>query len=275
VHSVHDLPADSDIADALVAAAIAAGKIILDVRRKGPSVEKKSDRSPVTDADREAERFIVERIATIAPGVPVVAEESVAAGRIPEVGNVFFLVDPLDGTREFVRGGNDFTVNIGMVREGAPVVGVIFAPATATVYGGVVGEGAWRARVANGALIARQPIQTRPPPAGAVDIVASRSHRTPATDDFIARYEVGQLVSAGSSIKFCVVATGEADLYPRMGPTMQWDTAAGDAILRAAGGRVLTLDGGQLTYGPTDAPGGEAYLNPWFVATGGMEPLLA
>ena len=268
------LPPDTDIAEALVTAAIAAGALIMDVRRGGVAVEKKQDRSPVTEADRGAEALITARLAEIAPGVPVIAEEAVEAGNIPRVGRVFFLVDPLDGTREFVRGGEDFTVNIGMVRDGAPAVGVIFAPATGALYVGVAGEGAWSGHVADGAVTERRAIRTRPPPAGPVDIVASRSHRTPATDEFIARYDGGRLVSAGSSIKFCVVAAGEADLYPRMGTTMQWDTAAGDAILRAAGGRVVGLDGKPLPYGPTDAEGGAAYRNPWFIATGGMEPAL-
>ncbi len=254
----------------MTAAAIAAGAIILDVRRRGVNVERKQDRSPVTEADRAAEALIAERIAETTPGVPLIAEESVEEGNIPAVGRVFFLVDPLDGTREFVRGGDDFTVNIGLIRDGRPVMGVIFAPATGALYGGVVGEGAWRARLADGAIVDRAAIHTRPPPAE-LDVVASRSHRTPETDAFIARYPVARLVAAGSSLKFCVVAAGEADLYPRLGTTMQWDTAAGDAILTAAGGKVVTLEGDPLPYGPTDAPGGEAYRNPWFVASGGMD----
>jgi 3'(2'), 5'-bisphosphate nucleotidase len=267
------LPADTALLEPIAAAAIAAGEIILAVRARGLSVERKQDFSPVTEADRAAEALIVERLAEIAPGMPVIAEESVAAGRIPEVGDQFFLVDPLDGTREFVNGGNDFTVNVGLVRDGAPVLGVIYLPASGKLFAGVVGEGAWRAVAEDGVIGERRAMHVRPPPEGAVDIVASRSHRTPETDAFIARYQVGQLVNRGSSIKFCALAEGKADLYPRMGTTMQWDTAAGDAILRAAGGRVLTLEGTPLPYGPTDAPGGEAYKNPWFIATGGLEPV--
>jgi len=265
--------ADADLVEAIAAAAIAAGEIILEVRARGLSVERKEDMSPVTEADRAAEALIVERLAAIAPDVPVIAEEAVAAGRIPDVGAAFFLVDPLDGTREFVKGGNDFTVNIGLVRDGAPVLGVIYLPASGKLFAGVVGEGAWRAVVKDGAIGERQAMHVRPPPAGPVDIVASRSHRTPETDAFIARYRVGELVNRGSSIKFCALAEGKADLYPRMGTTMQWDTAAGDAILRAAGGRVVTLQGTPLPYGPTAAEGGEAYKNPWFIATGGLEPV--
>jgi 3'(2'),5'-bisphosphate nucleotidase len=268
------LPADAELAEALIAAVIKAGKVILEARERGLGVEKKEDASLVTEADRAAEALILKRLAAVAPDVPVVAEEAVAAGKIPKVTRAFFLVDPLDGTREFVRGGSDFTVNIGLVRDGRPVVGVILAPATGALYAGVVGLGAWRARVEAGSVVDRRPIHTRPTPVGPMDVVASRSHRTPATDAVIARYRVGRLVAAGSSIKFCVVAAGEADLYPRMGATMQWDTAAGDAILRAAGGKVVTLDGKPLAYGPSDAPGAKAYENPWFIATGGMDPIL-
>ena len=265
---------DADLVDALVAASIAAGEVILKVRAGGLSVEKKSDHSPVTEADRAAEAIITERLNQIAPGVAVIAEEAVYAGRIPETGHAFFLVDSLDGTREFVKGGNDFTVNIGLVRDRTASVGVIFVPATGKLYGGAVGEGAWRAEVANGVVSARRPMHVRPAPDGAIDIVASRSHRTKETDACIARYEVGRLVTAGSSVKFCVLAAGEADLYPRMGTTMQWDTAAGDAILRAAGGKVVTMDGKPLPFGPNGEQGADAFRNPWFIATGGLEPLL-
>ena len=268
------LPNDINLVDALVAAAIAAGEIIITVRNGGLSVEKKSDHSPVTEADRAAEAIIAERLAAIAPDTAVIAEEAVYEGRIPEVGSAFFLVDPLDGTREFVKGGNDFTVNIGLIRDGKPAVGVIFVPATGKLYGGAVGEGAWRAEVTNGVVGEKRPMHVRPAPQGPIDVVASKSHRTKETDAFIARFEVGRLVSAGSSVKFCVIAAGEADLYPRMGTTMQWDTAAGEAILRAAGGKVVTIEGTPLTYGPNGF-GDEAFRNPWFIATGGMDPLPA
>ncbi|MEJ0097896.1 MAG: 3'(2'),5'-bisphosphate nucleotidase CysQ [Bauldia sp.] len=264
---------DSHLVDALVAASIAAGEVILEVRRGGLAVEKKADASPVTEADRAAERLITERLNEVAPSTAVIAEEAAYEGRIPDIGREFFLVDPLDGTREFVKGGNDFTVNIGLVRDGVPVVGVIYVPATAKLYGGIVGSGAWRADVTNGIAAQRLPMHVRQPPEGAIDVVASRSHRNRETDAFIARFDVGRIVSAGSSVKFCVVAAGEADLYPRMGPTMQWDTAAGEAILRAAGGRVVTVEGKPLFYGRGQAPGAEGFRNPSFIATGGMDPL--
>ena len=265
------LPDNRALIDALVAAAIRAGAIIVAMRRDGLSVEKKTDYSPVTEADRAAEAEIEARLSEIAPGIAVVGEEAVYEGRIPETGRTFFLVDPLDGTREFIKGGNDFTVNIGLVRDGIPDVGVIFVPATGKLYAGAVGEGAWRADVADGVVGERRAMHVRLPPAGPIDVVASRSHRTKETDAFIARYEVGRLVSAGSSVKFCLVACGEADLYPRLGTTMQWDTAAGDAILRAAGGKVVTIEGKPLPYGPSAEAGPDAFRNPWFVATAGLE----
>jgi len=267
------LPADTDLAEALLPVAIKAGQAILAVRRRGSAgVEWKADSSPVTEADRAAEAVIAAALAEIAPGVPVIAEEAAYEGRVPATGIEFFLVDPLDGTREFVKGGNDFTVNIGLIRNGAPVVGVILLPETGKLFWGVAGVGAWRALVVDGAIAEQQPICARPAPDGPIAVVASRSHRTPETDAYIRRYDVADLVSAGSSMKFCVVATGKADLYPRMGTTMQWDTAAGDAILRAAGGTVVTLDGRPLRYGP-DGEGAAAYKNPWFIAAGGLKPL--
>jgi 3'(2'),5'-bisphosphate nucleotidase len=271
-----NISAASDLAivDPLVSAAIEAGALILEVRRRGHKVERKSDFSPVTEADRVAEAAILAALARVAPDLPVIAEEAVAAGRIPKVGKEFFLVDPLDGTKEFVKGGNDFTVNIGLIRDGIPVLGVIYTPATRDLYAGVAGSGAWKIEIAGGKIGDRTPIHVRPAPRGPILVVASRSHRTPETDAFIAKYEVGSLVSAGSSLKFCLVAAGEADLYPRLGTTMQWDTAAGDAIVRAAGGKVMTMAGDPLPYGPTGAPGAAAFQNPWFVVAGGIAPIL-
>ena len=268
------LPAATELAEALLPVAIAAGKAILAVRRRGGAgVEWKTDMSPVTEADRAAEAVIAAALAELAPGVPVIAEEASYEGRVPATGSEFFLVDPLDGTREFVKGGNDFTVNIGLIRDGVPTVGVILLPETGKLFWGVAGAGAWRALVVDGAITERQPIRARPAPDGPIAVVASRSHRTPETDAYIRRYDVADLVSAGSSMKFCVVASGKADLYPRMGTTMQWDTAAGDAILRAAGGVVVTLDGRPLPYGPKDGEGAAAYKNPWFIAAGGLKLL--
>jgi 3'(2'),5'-bisphosphate nucleotidase len=265
---------DADLIDRLLAAAIEAGALILEVRKRGHAVTRKADLSPVTEADHAAEAAILKHLAEIAPGLPVVAEEAVAAGRIPDVGREFFLVDPLDGTKEFVKGGDDFTVNIGLVRDGVPALGVVYAPATGDLYAGAIGEGAWKISVAGDRPGARTAIHVGPATKRPVRVVASKSHRTPETDAFIARYEVEKLVSAGSSLKFCLVAAGEADLYPRLGTTMQWDTAAGDAVVRAAGGKVVTLDGKPLPYGPSGAEGAAAFQNPWFVVSGGIAPLI-
>jgi 3'(2'), 5'-bisphosphate nucleotidase len=261
--NTHSLTSDTDLAEALVPVAIEAGRAILDVRAGHVAVSHKADSSPVTEADRAAEAIILRHLERLAPGAPVVAEEAVEAGRLPAVGREFFLVDPLDGTKEFVKGGDDFTVNIALVRDHVPVMGVVLAPATDTIYAGVLGKGAWTA-VGSGAP---RPIAVRTPPER-IDVVASKSHRTPETDDYIARYAVADLVSAGSSLKFCLVAEGKADLYPRMGTTMQWDTAAGDAVLRAAGGTVEAVDGGALLYGPNGVEGAAAFRNPWFIAAG-------
>jgi len=262
---------DIQLAEALVPVAIEAGRAILNVRAGHVAVSHKADASPVTEADRAAEAIILAALEQLAPGVPVVAEEAVEAGRLPDVDGAFFLVDPLDGTKEFVKGGDDFTVNIALVRDGCPVMGIVLAPAADTIYVGLAGEGAWMATASD--LAVRFPIAVRDPGA-AIDVVASKSHRTPETDTYIARYTVGDLVSAGSSLKFCLVAEGKADLYPRMGTTMQWDTAAGDAVLRAAGGSVESAEGGVLPYGPNGGEGVSAFRNPWFIAAGKV-PILA
>ena len=252
-----------ELIDQLAAAACEAGEAILQVVRRGFEVESKEDSSPVTEADRAAELIILAALARAAPGVPVIAEEEVAAGRIPAHEDTYFLVDPLDGTKEFIRGGDDYTVNIGLIERGTPKLGVVFAPATSRLHGGWVGEGAWldegRGRVA---------IATRER-SGATMAVASKSHLNQATIDYL-EAAVGKCdyVSIGSSLKFCIVAEGRADIYPRAAPTSEWDTAAGHAVLLAAGGLVHGPDGGPLRYGK------KAFLNRAFVATSGWEPPL-
>ena len=246
----------------LVQVARDAGAIIM--RHYAGTIDSraKADQSPVTAADEEAEEFILRRLQDIAPGTPVLAEESAAAGRVPDLASgTFFLVDPLDGTREFLNRNGEFTVNIALVASGAPVAGVVFAPARGRLFYGF-GDSAWEQGADEASPRA---IRTVAPTAGAVRAVASRSHRDPATDAFLAGHNVSQIVSAGSSLKFCLLASGEADLYPRMGPTMEWDTAAGDAVLRAAGGRVTLEDGvTPLAYGKADA----GFRNPTFIAWG-------
>lgn len=244
--------------DQLADTAREAGEAILAIVRRGFDVEAKSDRSPVTEADRAAELIILAALARAAPGVPVIAEEEVAAGRIPDHGDTFFLVDPLDGTKEFVRGGDDYTVNVALVESLVPRLGVVFAPATGRLHAGLVGSGA-RVEDAAGSRSIRTRERAEP-----VTAVASKSHFTQDTADYL-EAAVGACghVSIGSSLKFCIVAEGEADIYPRLSPTSEWDTAAGHAVLLAAGGRVDGPDGGPLRYGK------KAFLNRAFVATGG------
>ena len=247
----------NDIADA----AREAGAAILEVVRRGFDVEAKGDSSPVTEADRAAELVILAALARAAPGVPVIAEEEVAAGRIPAHGDTFFLVDPLDGTKEFVRGGDDYTVNIALVEGLTPKLGVVFAPATGRLHGGIVGSGAWLDEGRG-----RKAIETRQS-GGIMTAVASKSHLNQATIDYL-EVAAGKCdyVSVGSSLKFCIVAEGEADIYPRAAPTSEWDTAAGHAVLLAAGGLVDGIDGKPLKYGK------RAFLNRGFVATSGWKP---
>lgn len=257
-----------ELIDGLADAAREAGEAILTVVRRGFEVEAKHDQSPVTQADRAAELVILASLARIAPGVPVIAEEEVAAGRIPAHDDTYFLVDPLDGTKEFVRGGDDYTVNIGLIEHGVPKLGVVFAPATGILHGGSVGDGAW---VDEG--VGRRPIRTRAR-GEEFTAVASKSHLNQATIDYLeAAVGMCGYISVGSSLKFCIVAEGKADIYPRASPTSEWDTAAGHAVLLAAGGIVDGPDGGPLRYGK------RAFLNRAFVATSGwkaprLEPFL-
>ena len=252
---------DARLLDDIAEAAREAGEAILTIVRRGFEIEAKQDSSPVTEADRAAELIILAALARAAPGVPVIAEEQVAAGHIPAHEDTYFLVDPLDGTKEFVRGGDDYTVNIGLIQDGAPRLGVVFAPATGRLHAGSVGSGAW-VEGSNG----REEIRTRPK-CGRLTAVASKSHLNQATVDYLQR-AVGECdyVAIGSSLKFCLVAEGQADIYPRASPTSEWDTAAGHAILLAAGGLVDGPDGGALRYGK------RAFLNRAFVATSGWKP---
>lgn len=237
----------------------AAGEVILDVYRTDFDIADKSDCSPVTEADARAEALILAGLRALDPSIPVVAEESVASGHVPQIGREFWLVDPLDGTREFVSRNGEFTVNIALVRDGVPVLGVVYAPALDALYEGAQGSGA--ARMTAGAC---QTIAARRPPAEGLTVVASRSHGDmDQISHFLGGKSVVSLLQVGSSLKLCRVAEGAADLYPRLGRTMEWDIAAGQAVLEAAGGRVETLDGVPLRYGKL------GFENPHFVASGG------
>ena len=260
--------------DDLIAIALKAGAAIMPVyeRFDAASVATKGDGSPVTAADEAAEAVILAELARVAPGIPIVAEESVAAGKCPATGSRFFLVDPLDGTKEFISRNGEFTVNIALIENGRPVLGVVYAPAIGEIYAGGVGQGARAAKVLNGTIGAWHDISVRPCPGGGISVLASRSHLTDETKAFVEKFAVADFVSAGSSLKFCKLAAGEADLYPRLGRTMEWDTAAGDAILRAADGGVMTMDGKPLLYGKRNQAEDVDFANPWFVAAGRFDP---
>jgi 3'(2'), 5'-bisphosphate nucleotidase len=235
-----------------------AGAAILAIRTRGFAVERKADRSVVTEADRTAEAIILAGLRAAVPAIPVIAEEEIAEGHVTAVGASFWLVDPLDGTREFTNGSDEFAVNIGLVRDGRMALGVVGVPASGELFGGIPGHGAWKR------MAGRQTaIQARRPPPEGLTVVASRHHGSGAElDAYLAGRPVARTLNFGSSLKFCRLAEGVADLYPRFGRTMEWDTGAPQAVLEAAGGSVCTVDGAPLRYGK---PGWE---NPHFICTG-------
>jgi 3'(2'), 5'-bisphosphate nucleotidase len=250
---------DEQLLDLAARLARRAAEAIMAVRAGGFEVERKRDHSPVTAADRIAEALITEGLTEGAPGIPVVAEEAVEAGQSAGPAARFWLVDPLDGTREFAGGHDSFAVCIGLVEAGVPVLGAVALPAHGEVFGGIAGGAAWK----EGRDGVRQPIRARrAPPEGPV-VMASRHH---ADDTRIAAFArehgASRIVNIGSAEKFCRLAEGVADLYPRFGTTMEWDTAAPEAVLRAAGGSVLQMDGTPLRYGKGD------WRNPSFIARG-------
>jgi 3'(2'), 5'-bisphosphate nucleotidase len=244
-----------------------AGEIVLSHYEAGTEARKKADQSPVTAADEEAEQFILARLRALAPGVPMIAEEEAAAGRIQTIGERFFLVDPLDGTKEFISRNGEFTVNIAEIVNGKPVRGVVYAPAQDRLFVGEIDSGAFEIATKPHVLPdfgAVRRIAARKPAKDGLVAVASRSHRDHLTEEYLAAYPVKEFVTAGSSLKLCLVAAGEADIYPRHGRTMEWDIAAGHAVLAAAGGQVTTIDGRPFVYGKTE----EKFANPFFVARG-------
>lgn len=244
------------------AIALKAGEKIMEIYATDFDVALKDDASPVTEADTAAEAIIAPALASLEPGIPIVAEEAAAAGKAPQVGDgAFWLVDPLDGTKEFLNRNGEFTVNIGLIQDGQPVLGVVYAPALDTLYAGAQGAGA---TLKMGEETARE-ITVRPEPEDGLTIVASRRHGDPAVlEKFLSGRTVKETRNAGSSLKFCLLAAGEADLYPRFGRTMEWDTAAGHAVLLAAGGLVTTEEGAPLTYAKN-----AIFENPHFIGWGG------
>jgi 3'(2'), 5'-bisphosphate nucleotidase len=259
--SLHDLPG---VADLFVEAALEAGAAILEFWRKGGPAQSKSDGSPVTEADLAANAVILARLARALPQFPVVSEEADLPADAAAA-DAFILVDPLDGTKEFLRGTDEFTVNIALIHKAKPVCGVVLAPAMGRIWSGFdrqARSGALPVGATDAKQIAWTNIGCRAEPEKLVAVV-SRSHLDKETQDWIARHDCGATPS-GSSIKFCLIAEGAADAYPRFGRTMEWDTAAGDAVLRAAGGRIETDLGAPFVYGKS----AEGYANPGFVARG-------
>jgi len=249
------LPAVCDIARQ-------AGAAIMTVYATDFTAERKADGSPVTEADTAAEAIILPVLRAQTPDIPIVSEEHMAEGEAPDVsGGSFWLVDPLDGTREFLKRNDEFTVNIGLIVDLEPVFGVLYAPALDDLYFGAGAGSAMRSLNSGEA----QPVQCRDIPAAGMNVMVSRSHRQGGkVDQYLSDKNVHALVPCGSALKFGVLAAGEADLYPRFGPTSEWDTAAGHAILRAAGGDIETLDGQPFAYGKSQ----DNFLNPGFVAYG-------
>lgn len=255
----------------LVEISLDAGKEIMRIYNSDFSASEKADGSALTEADGAAEALIIARLSAMDDAPAILAEEAASRGEIPELGEKFFLVDPLDGTREFVNRTDEFTVNIALIDKGVPVAGVVLAPALGKVWFGAAKDGAWVQAldgVAGTLTGTPQPISTRARPDDGLIAVASRSHRSAETESLLEALGVKDFKPAGSSLKFCLVAEGEADVYPRLGRTMEWDTGAGQAVLEAAGGRVHVLDGqtegGPLTYSKAD----RGYDNPHFIAWG-------
>jgi len=258
--------------DILARIALDAGALIMQVYASDFDVSRKDDSSPVTEADEKAEALILAALAEADPDLPVIAEESVAAGKIPEHEDRFALVDPLDGTKEFINKRGEFTVNIGIIENGVPVMGVVYAPALNRLFVAENRFSAWQATAEPGGPVpsadGRTPLRIRRAPEAGVTAIASKSHRSDETNAFLDSQNVNDIISAGSSLKFCLIAAGEADLYPRHGRTMEWDTAAGQAVAEAAGARVTETDGSPLLYGKR----ARGYDNPHFIVWGDITP---
>lgn len=249
-------------------AALAAGLAVMRHFGDCAAVQTKVDRSPVTQADYDGEQTIIGILKQRFPEIPIISEEAgFPAGDITSGMNEYFLVDALDGTKEFLSGRTDFTVNIAFICDGHPTAGVVYAPARSVMYSADRAT-ASRAKIADHKtitsrdLIVARPLRTPP------TIVVSKSHRTPETDEFVRRYDNPNTLSVGSSLKLCLVAEGQADLYPRFGRTMQWDIAAGHAVLAAAGGSVRTVWGANYRYATPHSLDPESLANPWFIAQG-------
>ena len=248
---------DGSLLDELSSLVSRAGAAILALRASSLEVQAKADHSPVTAADHASEAVMAEGISRLLPGVSIVSEEAVGSSPPSKLAGTFVLVDPLDGTREFIAGRDEFTINLALVTEGSPRLGIVAAPARALQWRGIEGHGAERLLLATGAPATaareRAAIRTRPCPRSGFIVTVSRSHLDPETAGLLARLPIGERTACGSAIKFCRLAEGAADFYPRLSTTCEWDVAAGHAVLAAAGGVVVTPEGEALTYGHVEA----------------------
>ena len=245
----------------LIPSVLKAGDKIMKIYYKKTEVDFKLDGSPVTEADRLAEKILLSSIKKHAPKIPIVSEENLESHQTKSE-KLFFLVDPLDGTKEFLKndGKGSFTVNVALIRNGNPVFGIVNAPALGRLFYGIVGYGSFEINKK-----ISKPIKVRKTSQDNLVAVASSSHRDVKTDGWLKKNKINKTISIGSSLKFCLLASGEADVYPRFGPTMEWDTAAGDAVLRSAGGKVLNIDGTNFFYGKKN------YKNGDFIAKGDFD----
>ena len=266
-HPAHPLPLD-EMTNGFADIALGAGELILSIYRRDFKVQTKPDATPLTEADIAAEALIVERLGALYPEIPVVAEEAIANGFQPALADRFILVDPLDGSKEFIARNGEFTVNIALVEHGVPIAGVVYAPALGRIWWGSRDGGAFTGMVENHAIVETAPVKVRMAPEAGLLAVGSRSHDSGQADTRLDDLEISEFSAAGSSLKFCLLAEGAADLYPRFGRTMEWDTAAGDAILRAAGGHVIDMAGQPLRYGKCNRPAESDFANCAFWAIG-------
>jgi 3'(2'), 5'-bisphosphate nucleotidase len=258
MNSLADTLARAELLEALTPAVRAAGQLIEWLKAAGLVQRDKADRSPVTEADEAAEALLEEAIRKLDPQAVIVGEEASAAGRLQVSAERFWLIDPLDGTRDFVGGGSDYSVNVGLVEGGVPVLGLVLHPPSGALWTGAIGLGAWKHSEPDG----RHAIRSRPFEGAAPHIVTSRSHLDDQTRAWCDRFPAATTRPSGSSLKFCLLAEGAADLYPRFGPTSEWDTAAADAILRAAGGLTIGVNRQPFGYGKPK------HLNGAFLALG-------
>lgn len=250
------------LADVLKKTAFEAGQKIMEIYASDFDVEYKEDSSPVTEADQAAEAIILRDLKKLTPHIPIVAEESASAGDIPDVEDCFWLVDPLDGTKEFVKKSGEFTVNIALIENRRPTFGIVYAPVLDKFYMAADPDTAYIYKVgADGNFGTPQPLQVRDVPADGITAVASKSHRDDETNAFLERHGITKVDSIGSSLKFCLLAEARADIYPRFGPTMEWDTAAGHAVLSAAGGHISHPDGTDYLYAKPDFRNGPFIAN--------------